>query len=105
MISKFSSAFLPITYSTSICNLIVANGGGFPKPGETYGAQWQYDTLCKKLVAAGIPLKDAEEIIKGLWTYMLPKYTNFTPALLKQLEFAGVKVPTSMLPQLQSLIA
>ena len=94
-----------LCYVTSIYNLIVANGGGFPKPGETYGAQWQYDTLCKKLVAAGIPLKDAEEIIKGLWTYMLPKYTNFTPALLKQLEFAGVKVPTSMLPQLQSLIA
>ena len=79
-------------YSTTVYNVLASSGGGLPKPGATYGAQWQYDTLREKLVAEGLDIKDAEEIIKGLWTSMLPSYTNLTPALLKQLDLAGVTV-------------
>jgi len=80
-------------YKRTIYDLLVANGGRLPKPGTAYGTQWQYDTLREKLVARGIDAQDAEEIIKILWTFMLPTYTNLTPALLKQLRLANVEVP------------
>ena len=81
-------------YKRTIYDLLVANGGRLPKPGTAYGTQWQYDTLREKLVARGIDTKDAEEIIRLLWTSMLPTLAyGLYPALLKQLRLANVEVP------------
>uniref|UniRef100_A0A6C0B3W4 Uncharacterized protein n=1 Tax=viral metagenome TaxID=1070528 RepID=A0A6C0B3W4_9ZZZZ len=81
-------------YKRKVYDLLVANGGRLPKPGTAYGTQWQYDTLREKLVARGIDTKDAEEIIRLLWTFMLPTLAyGLHPALLKQLRLANVEVP------------
>lgn len=69
---------------------MVQNRGTFPEPSETYGGRWQYDALHEVLVSNGIDNKDAESMINYMWTSMIPKYRNFTPALLKQLELAGI---------------